>query len=48
MTTKQAAVQQPLLSNGSAKKHVSMATREHSSNGRYIFYVVCAEITRTS
>jgi hypothetical protein len=30
---------QPLL-----KKHVSMATREHSNNERDVFYVVCTEM----
>jgi hypothetical protein len=34
----------PLLSNGSAYKHVSAATREHSNNGRDIFYVDHAEM----
>jgi hypothetical protein len=31
---KQATIQQPLPSNNSTEKHVSMAIREHSNNGR--------------
>jgi hypothetical protein len=38
----QATVQQPLLINSSANKHVSMAMSEHSNNGRDIFYAVYA------
>jgi hypothetical protein len=34
----------PLPGNGSANKHVSMATREYSSNGRDVFFAVCAEM----
>jgi hypothetical protein len=41
MTAKQATIQQPLLSNGSANKHVSMAIGLQQRNGA--FYVVCAE-----
>jgi hypothetical protein len=37
-------IQQPLLSNGSANMHISMATRQYSSNGRDFLYVVCAEM----
>jgi hypothetical protein len=44
MTTKQATTQQPLLSNGSANKHVSMAMREYSNNGRDVFYAVGVEV----
>jgi hypothetical protein len=43
MIVKQAAVQQPLLSNGSANKHVSTAMKEHSNNGREVFYMVYVE-----
>jgi hypothetical protein len=41
---KPATLQQPLLSNGSANKQVSMATREYSNNRRDILYAVCAEM----
>jgi hypothetical protein len=41
---KQATVQQPLLSDGSADKHVSMAMREYISKGRDVFYAACAEM----
>jgi hypothetical protein len=34
MTVKQAIIQQPLLSNGTLNKHVSMATREHRNERR--------------
>jgi hypothetical protein len=44
MTTKQAIIKQPLLSNGSANKHVSTAMREHRNKGRDVFYTVCAEV----
>jgi hypothetical protein len=40
----QGTVQQPLLSIGFANKHASTATREHSNNGRDIFYVVHSEV----
>jgi hypothetical protein len=39
---KQGTVQQPLLSNGFTKKHVSTAARENSNNGRDVFHVVHA------
>jgi hypothetical protein len=41
---KQTTIQYPLLNNNSANKYVSKATREHSSNGRDIFYAVRAEV----
>jgi hypothetical protein len=34
MTVKQEIIQQSLLSNGTLKTHVSMATREHRNEGR--------------
>jgi hypothetical protein len=40
----QSIIQQQLLSNDSANKHVSTATRERSNNGRDVFYEVRAEI----
>jgi hypothetical protein len=46
MTAKQATIQQPLLSNGSANMHVSTATTGHSNNGRGVSYVVPAEIVQ--
>jgi hypothetical protein len=42
--TKRATIQQPLLSNSSANKHVSMVTWEHNNNGRDDFYVVHAKM----
>jgi hypothetical protein len=45
MTVKQATIQESLLINGSANKHVSMAAREYSSTGRDVFYVVHAEMS---
>jgi hypothetical protein len=33
-----------LLSNGSAKKHLSTATREYKNNGNGVFYAVRAEM----
>jgi hypothetical protein len=44
MTAKQETVQQPLLSNGFRKKHISTAVREHSNNGGDVFHAVCAEV----
>jgi hypothetical protein len=41
---KQASIQQPLLSNGSANTHVSMRAREYSYNERDVAYVVYAEM----
>jgi hypothetical protein len=40
---KEAATQQPLLSKGSANKHVSTATREYSKNGSGVSYAARAE-----
>jgi hypothetical protein len=40
---KQATIQQPLLSNDSANKHVSTAMREYISNGRDVFCAACTE-----
>jgi hypothetical protein len=36
-------IQQSLLSNGSAKKHVS-TTREYNNNGSSVFYAVRVEM----
>jgi hypothetical protein len=44
MTTKEATIQQPLLSNSSTDKHVSTATREYSNNGRDVSYAVHAKM----
>jgi hypothetical protein len=44
LTTKKATIQQPLQSNSSANKHVSMAMKEYSNNGRDVFYMVHAEM----
>jgi hypothetical protein len=37
-------IQHPLLSNGSANKHVSTTTREYSNNGSGVFYAVHADM----
>jgi hypothetical protein len=44
LTAKQAIIQQPLLSNSSANKHVSMVTTKYSNNGRDVFYAVNAKM----
>jgi hypothetical protein len=41
---KQATVQEPLLSNGFTKRHVSTAVREHSNNGRDVSYTVHSKV----
>jgi hypothetical protein len=33
-----------MLGNSSASKHISMATRKYSNDGRDVFYAVHAEI----
>jgi hypothetical protein len=43
-TMKLATVQQSLLSNSSSNKHISMAMREYSKNGRGVFCAVHAEM----
>jgi hypothetical protein len=40
----QATTRQPLLSNGSANKHVSTIRKEYNRNERDGFYVVFVEI----
>jgi hypothetical protein len=37
-------MQQLLLSNASADKHISTATKKHSNNERDVFYAVHAEM----
>jgi hypothetical protein len=43
-TANLAPIQQPLLSNVSANKHVPTATGEYSNNGRDVFHAVRAEM----
>jgi hypothetical protein len=44
MTAKEETIQQPLLSNSSAKKHVFTATNEYSNNISGVLYVIRAEM----